>query len=1760
MEEEAASTVLRGGTPKIIQLIRQAQGLAANPEEESALRKLTPHVPGIVTFADHSKPLPWSTSYTTVLMFADVSGFTSLCECYSSMQNAGIDQLTKTLNDYLGTIVEGIVHEEGDVLKFAGDAILSVWRVNNPEELSWTVDRVIKCCLQIQDKCGQWETDIGVTLSVKMGVACGDMTVTFIGNNELRAYVELGKAVTDVNTAESMCKSGYVVLSSTAWRLSTQGLYEYEVMPDDKHVRIVTYRKLALPLDGSKSQDSAYIKEPNPWFVRRRRTSHGWGVTVTGITAASAFSNGPVNSKMPWGPITSRPSSASSTTSGRLRSASRETRDNVIQEVIEERDGGQDTPTYVVSPPNTPESTQQKPKVKFGLSKLKNVVKAVTAMRLDEALRLYIPLPVLKKLDDNQPLEYLSEMRQVTVVFMNMVLDEDKDTTQLLQEIFEIVYSQSKVMHGCLNKAFLFDKGCTFLVLFGLPGYKHERDCAHALYCSQKMKNVLNDVSGVRRISIGVTTGATFCGVVGHKNRHEYSVIGRKVNMAARLMMHYPDKVTCDDNTFQSSRLPATNFEILATKRMKGLRNVGVIREYVEDKENGAISELVSIQHFPFPVLGREQESELFKMEIQKLKQGLTETEMNHYILCGASGIGKTRMMDHFIIMAEKEDIRVISCALTIENSYTTNFLTRHIVRMLLSSAGYSHQVDKEPDIMYALRDESLIEYMYLLNGILQTKFQRSFLALTIKDVKEDIFYKVLMCVVKKCIEKHSAVILAIDDAQNMDSDSWMFLHKCLTVPRMLVVLSSRPAIIENPPCDAAHDFIEDNSVRVHDLGSLDVRHTAALACQLMDVVRIPKQLERMLKERSQGVPYWCEQLLVEMAEKEQILIVPDLGTTYEDTIAPATAQIRKLSIQSNDSVFEDEVEVRRTNSVFKISQNQGTTNSTAEMFQAWGLAMASKRKESKARAPDKVAVFSPTINPEEIPIPTQMKEFITARLDSMRASEQLIVKCATILGARIPRDMIESILPNIPRVKARRCFKRLMQIGIFECANTPTGRSGILAQQNVLDPTTCFCPKIDDDFDADLCNLMRFKNKLLQETAYDVLMESQRLELHAKAAQYLDKQSEKIKGHIPYYLLNRDPPLSLEEIEANFKGCLTILANFKDGTSPIPNTLGSNGDNGEESKYLIPKDTRLYGLDTEYSRSRRGRRKAVALDRRDADPLLKAVLKIDGTPERTEELAHRLMGYYQEICRHWMIAKKMSCVLNVLLEAVSAALIIKDTRQAQELLDTLESILHDGSLPQETVADVILQAKILRLRGKIEHQWGHRDTALKYIKQAARLLGMAQPDTKLQIWLTSVRYLLRLKVMRKSTNERRPATKLTLEQGLCLSDLYDIYKENGDERMVLVTALRQMIKITGRTCHLHQVVQAYAGTIRLFRIQGKHLKTELENELFSSCAARFKELSSEDLGVLARLYTDMTITLLNEGNIKRSILTGKGAFEICDRISDQEKGQEVAPLVAISLIHSCQNEEFSSFLQKFKDFISFSDLKSPRAWFYSFCMERMLNGDFPVQTFQSCLDFAALYLKTADAVSQEFLPRYFLAMTISVWFCRKGHWEKAQTWFDYWETYEPPLDRFLALYAFTRKIEVMLLSLCTCRRTKARAVWKDLAMTIQKDLGRLAEHAQTIRGIRPRYHHLRAYFNILRESPLLAKVHLRKAIDCAEDQDNTLESKWAQRHLFMWFSETKGDDSLWNSLTNKHITEWRLMSSASTEPQLFTWPIRPIF
>ena len=66
-----------------------------------------------------------------------------------------------------------------------------------------------------------------------------------------------------------------------------------------------------------------------------------------------------------------------------------------------------------------------------------------------------------------------------------------------------------------------------------------------------------------------MATGLTYCGVVGHAARCEYTVIGRKVNLAARLMCNYPNTISCDQETYYNSRLNSRFFQILPDKILK---------------------------------------------------------------------------------------------------------------------------------------------------------------------------------------------------------------------------------------------------------------------------------------------------------------------------------------------------------------------------------------------------------------------------------------------------------------------------------------------------------------------------------------------------------------------------------------------------------------------------------------------------------------------------------------------------------------------------------------------------------------------------------------------------------------------------------------------------------------------------------------------------------------------------------------------------------------------------------------------------------------------------------------------------------------------------------------------------------------------------------------------------------------------------------------------------------------------------------------
>ncbi|CAF1096286.1 unnamed protein product [Didymodactylos carnosus] len=188
--------------------------------------------------------------------------------------------------------------------------------------------------------------------------------------------------------------------------------------------------------------------------------------------------------------------------------------------------------------------------------------------------RQYLPIIQTFLLDSNI-CRQLSELQCVTITFIN--LDTISSLIDDYQRIFLQIYEITKTFDGLLTKTILFDKDWSFLCVFGLSMSKDYNSAQQALKSSFKIHEELG------KCSIGVSTGLTYCGIIGDpRQRCEYTVIGREVNLAARLMSTYKNVVSCDERTMTTAQLNSCNFHYLVQKELKGLANVGQIWQYKE--------------------------------------------------------------------------------------------------------------------------------------------------------------------------------------------------------------------------------------------------------------------------------------------------------------------------------------------------------------------------------------------------------------------------------------------------------------------------------------------------------------------------------------------------------------------------------------------------------------------------------------------------------------------------------------------------------------------------------------------------------------------------------------------------------------------------------------------------------------------------------------------------------------------------------------------------------------------------------------------------------------------------------------------------------------------------------------------------------------------------------------------------------------------------------------------------------------------------
>ncbi|HZA82944.1 MAG TPA: AAA family ATPase, partial [Actinomycetes bacterium] len=169
------------------------------------------------------------------LLLADISGFTAITERLARRGPGGAEELRGLLDGAFGPLLELVAGSGGDVLKFAGDALLACWPGDgaegagrppggaggdDPAALAAATAAAAGCAAAMQAALGRYAAARRLPLALRIGVGAGEVVMLDVGGaRERRELLVAGSAVPQTTGAAAQAAPGQVVLAEPARHL-----------------------------------------------------------------------------------------------------------------------------------------------------------------------------------------------------------------------------------------------------------------------------------------------------------------------------------------------------------------------------------------------------------------------------------------------------------------------------------------------------------------------------------------------------------------------------------------------------------------------------------------------------------------------------------------------------------------------------------------------------------------------------------------------------------------------------------------------------------------------------------------------------------------------------------------------------------------------------------------------------------------------------------------------------------------------------------------------------------------------------------------------------------------------------------------------------------------------------------------------------------------------------------------------------------------------------------------------------------------------------------------------------------------------------------------------------------------------------------------------------------------------------------------------------------------------------------------------------
>jgi class 3 adenylate cyclase/tetratricopeptide (TPR) repeat protein len=736
---------------------------------------------------------PVAEELQAAILFADISGFTLLTERMAEKGPTGVETLARILNEYFGQLIDIIHDYGGDVVKFAGDAVIAVWpiipdiaisdTISRADQWQWTM-RATECALEVHRRLTNYQAE-DANLYLKLAVSLGRINTVHVGGEFNRwEFLITGTPLVELGIANTIAKADDILITPSAWKLIHNDC------------------------------EAEYVE-----FELKDTIAQG----------------------------------------GRLASLNK--------------------PSSIFSLPTKP----------------------VIPDGSENSLRPYIPGAVINRLAAGQS-SWIAELRRVTVLFINLP-ELDQDTAlESAQDIAQLIQRSVYRYEGSINKINVDDKGITIVAALGLPPFSHEDDPARGVQAALMIRRAL--VSHNVPSFIGIATGRIFCGSVGNDSRREYTIIGNAVNLSARLMgaasgqdeliAKHIVPILCDRTTYDSAK-EAVEFEVLPSLRVKG-RTEPVEVFHARDAKKSVVRSKTEL-------IGRQEEKTLMAAALQELSRGASHQTL---VLQGEAGIGKSRLFEDLIRQAEILDVKMfVGNGDAIEKAspyHAWRPIFNHIfdVETLLAKGDFTQgpQALIEDHVLAKLAeiDPDLVRYAPLVDVILPVSIPDNELTSAMSGEIRGGNVRELLTRLLAFKASQSPLLIVMEDLHWFDSASWALLADVQQKVRPLfLALNTRQ--LSDPVPAQFKQILETPGTRLLRLEAMKLDDVEALVCQRLGVKSVPPMLSRLIREKSEGHPFFAEELAYALRDAGILVIenqecrVHSRFMNFEDLTLPDTLQ-----------------------------------------------------------------------------------------------------------------------------------------------------------------------------------------------------------------------------------------------------------------------------------------------------------------------------------------------------------------------------------------------------------------------------------------------------------------------------------------------------------------------------------------------------------------------------------------------------------------------------------------------------------------------------------------------------------------------------------------------------------------------------------------------------------------------------------------------------------------------------------------------------